>query len=69
MLLLVTTRTTHDPTREHMELQSILLKFGPKNSHDVKLGLIDKNDGEKSAFTFSYCPTIYSIICSVKVAS
>lgn len=55
-------------TGEHMELQSILLKFAPKNTHDVKLGLIDKNDGEKSAFACSYCPTTYSISCSMKVA-
>lgn len=54
-------------TREHMELQSILLKFVPKNTHAVKLGLIDKNDGGKSAFAFSYCPTTYSISCSMKV--
>lgn len=35
-------------TKKHMELQSILLKFVPKNNHDVKLGLIEKNDGEKN---------------------
>lgn len=55
-------------TRQHMELQSILLKFVPKNTHDVKLGLIEKNDGEKSAYAFSYCPTTCSISCSMKVA-